>query len=191
MRRASFAATVNDSQVLTDHTGSRRFLCFETLRIDYTAEVDHNAVYAQALALYREGFCYWFANDDIAELNDNNETFQQLCPEAELLFTYFRKPTRFENPLLLSTSEILTRIAERTRFNATTTSVIQLGKVLKSSGFEMQKKHGKRLYSVIELSHDQVVARQRGLGNDSEDSGDLSENEPDNEENMCDPKLPF
>ncbi len=198
VRRASFAATVNDSQVLTDHTGSRRFLCFETLRIDYTSDVDHSAIYAQALALYREGFCYWFANDAIAELNDNNESFQQTCPEAELLFTYFRKPGRFENPLLLSASEILTRIAERTRFHVTTTSVIQLGKVLKSSGFAVSKKHGKRLYHVFELDHDQVVARQKGIGSDSDERDEESEKESkfsDNEGGMSslcsDPVLPF
>ena len=191
VRRASFAATVNDSQVLTDHTGSRRFLCFETLRIDYTSAVDHNAIYAQVLALYRAGFCYWFANNDIAELNDNNETFQQLCPEAELLFTYFRKPTRFENPLLLSASEILTRIAERTRFHVTTTSVIQLGKVLKSFGFTSVLKHGKRLYHTIELNHDQVVARQKGFGCDSEGLEKEIDNERDMLVNASEPKLPF
>lgn len=191
VRRASFAATVNDSQVLTDHTGSRRFLCFETLRIDYTSAIDHNAIYAQVLALYRAGFCYWFANNDIAELNDNNETFQQLCPEAELLFTYFRKTTRFENPLLLSASEILTRIAERTRFHVTTTSVIQLGKVLKSFGFTSVLKHGKRLYHVIELNHDQVVARQKGFGSDSEELGEVVDNECDKSVNVSNPELPF
>lgn len=191
VRRASFAATVNDSQVLTDHTGSRRFLCFETLRIDYTSAIDHNAIYAQVLALYRAGFCYWFANNDIAELNDNNETFQQLCPEAELLFTYFRKPTRFENPLLLSASEILTRIAERTRFHVTTTSVIQLGKVLKCFGFTSVLKHGKRLYHTIELNHDQVVARQKGFGCDSEGLEKEIDNECDMLVNASEPKLLF
>ena len=66
MRRASFAATVNDSDVLTDRTGSRRFLCVEATRIDYTPPVDHTAVYAQALALFRGGFCFWYANAGIA-----------------------------------------------------------------------------------------------------------------------------
>ena len=87
---------MNDSQILTDRTGSRRFLCFETLRIDYTSGIDHTAIYAQALALYKQGFRYWFADQDITEINENNEPFQQSSPEAELLFTYFRKPVRFE-----------------------------------------------------------------------------------------------
>ena len=191
VRCASFAATVNDSQILTDRTGSRRFLCFETLRIDYTSEIDHAAIYAQALALYKQNFRYWFAENDITEINDNNEPFQQSCPEAELFYTYFRKPVRFELPLLLSTSEILSKIAERTRYSMTTMSVNLLGRVLKSGEFESQKRHGKRLYAVMELSNDQVEARRKGFGYDPSDEGEGGDNKDDGGGGRPDPQLPF
>lgn len=198
VRRASFAATVNDSQILTDRTGSRRFLCFETVRIDYLSEIDHTAIYAQALSLYKAGFRYWFADGDITEVNNNNEPFQQSCPEAELLFTYFRKPTRFERPLLLSVSEILSIIAERTRFSMTVMSVNMLGRVLKSASFESRKRHGKRLYSVIQLDNDQVEARRKGMGYDPEDKDENKGEDVDNKEDNVsdgslpsDPELPF
>ncbi|MCD8268524.1 MAG: DUF3874 domain-containing protein [Parabacteroides sp.] len=198
VRRASFAATVNDSQILTDRTGSRRFLCFETVRIDYLSEIDHTAIYAQALSLYKAGFRYWFADGDITEVNNNNEPFQQSCPEAELLFTYFRKPTRFERPLLLSVSEILSIIAERTRFSMTVMSVNMLGRVLKSASFESRKRHGKRLYSVIQLDNDQVEARRKGMGYDPEDKDENKAEDVDNKEDNVsngslpsDPELPF
>ena len=191
VRRASFAATVNDSQILTDRTGSRRFLCFETLRIDYTSGIDHAAIYAQALGLYKQGFRYWFADKDITEINENNEPFQQSSPEAELLFTYFRKPVRFEVYILLSTSEIMAKIAERTRYSVTTMSVNQLGKVLKSAGFESQKRHGKRLFAVIELTNDQIEARRKGFGYDPVDGVDNSDNKEDSGGVHPDYKLPF
>lgn len=191
VRRASFAATVNDSQILTDRTGSRRFLCFETLRIDYTSGIDHAAIYAQALALYKQGFRYWFADKDITEINENNEPFQQSSPEAELLFTYFRKPVRFEVYILLSTSEIMAKIAERTRYSVTTMSVNQLGKVLKSAGFESQKRHGKRLFAVIELTNDQIEARRKGFGYDPEEMPEDVGNESNNDDIPPDYKLPF
>lgn len=162
-RRASFAATVNDNQILADRTGSRRFLCFEATQIDYTSAVDYAAVYAQALALFRDGFRYWFADTDIAEVNDNNESFQQTSPEVELFYTYFGKPERFELPLLLSSSEIVAKIAEKTRLPLTNISVNMVGKMLKRDGFVCQKKHGKWLYSVIEFSFDQVEARRKGF----------------------------
>lgn len=191
VRRASFAATVNDSQILTDRTGSRRFLCFETLRIDYTSSIDHAAIYAQALMLYKQGFRYWFADKDIMEINENNEPFQQSSPEAELLFTYFRKPVRFEVYILLSSSEIMSKIAERTRYSVTTMSVNQLGKVLKSTGFESQKRHGKRLFAVIELTNDQIEARRKGFGYDPVDGDEVVDSESDNEDDPPEPKLPF
>ena len=191
VRRASFAATVNDSQILTDRTGSRRFLCFETLRIDYTSGIDHTAIYAQALALYKQGFRYWFADQDITEINENNEPFQQSSPEAELLFTYFRKPVRFEAYILLSTSEIMSKIAERTRYSVTTMSVNQLGKVLKGAGFESQKRHGKRLFAVIELTNDQIEARRKGFGYDPVDGEEQPDGEDNNGEEPPEPTLPF
>lgn len=191
VRRASFAATVNDSQILTDRTGSRRFLCFETLRIDYTSPVNHDAIYAQALALYKDGFRYWFAEKDITEINNNNEPFQQTSPEAELLFTYFRIPVRFEVYILLSTSEIMSKILERSHFSGAKISINQLGKVLKSAGFESKKRHGKRLFAVIELSHDQVEARRKGFGYDPVDGGEVSDNELNIDDEAPEPKLPF
>ena len=191
LRRASFAATVNDSQILTDRTGSRRFLCFETTRIDYLSEIDHAAIYAQALALYKQGFRYWFADGEIAEINENNEPFQQSYPEMELFYTYFRKPTRFEAPLLLSASEIIAKIAGRTRLSVTMISVNLLGRVLKSAFFESQKRHGKRLYSVIELTSEQVEARQKGFGYDPSEKDEGVDNYSNSVDEHIEPELPF
>lgn len=129
--------------------------------------------------------------NDITEINDNNEPFQQSCPEAELFYTYFRKPVRFELPLLLSTSEILSKIAERTRYSMTTMSVNLLGRVLKSGDFESQKRHGKRLYAVMELSNDQVEARRKGFGYDPSDEGEGGDNKEDDGGERPDPQLPF
>lgn len=162
-RRASFAATVNDSQILTDRTGSRRFLCFEATQIDYTTPVDYAGIYAQALALYRDGFRYWFADADIVEVNDNNEPFQQVTPEIELFYTYFRKNERFEPYILLSSSEIVAKLAEKTRLPLTNVSVNLIGKMLKREGFVAVKRHGKWLYCVVELNHDQVETRRKDL----------------------------
>ncbi len=187
----ALAATVNDSEVLTDRTGSRRFLCFEATRIDYTLPVDHTAVYAQALALFREGFCFWFANADIAEINSNNEPFQLVSPELELLYTYYRKPVRFEMPLLLSCSERVTRIAERTRFPVTASGINIMGKMLKREGFEWVKKHGKQLYRVIELTSEQVEARRKGFGYDPSENPEDTDKEKDIGDDQTDPKLPF
>jgi len=60
-RRASFMGSVNSSQFLTDSTGSRRFLCFEILSINYQHSIDLQMVYAQAYDLFQQGFKFYFA----------------------------------------------------------------------------------------------------------------------------------
>jgi len=44
IRRASFTGSVNDSQILTDTTGSRRFLIHEVESINYTTPIDMDKV---------------------------------------------------------------------------------------------------------------------------------------------------
>lgn len=177
VRRASFVATVNDSQVLTDRTGSRRFLCFEAQAIDYSTPVDHAGVYAQALALYRGGFKFWFSDTDITDLNVNNEAFQQSSPEEELFYTYFRRPERFDVPLFLSSSEIMAKISLYARLAVTGTNVNNIGKLLTRDDFEYKIRKGRRLFAVVELTFEQVKARQMGISGD--DAGEGCETDKD------------
>ena len=67
---ASFVASVNGNDFLTDPTGSRRFLPFEVLSIDIkrAKAISMDSVYAEAKALLKSGFRYWFDDDEIAEL---------------------------------------------------------------------------------------------------------------------------
>ena len=67
---ASFVASVNGNDFLTDPTGSRRFLPFEVLSIDIdrAKAVSMDAVYAEAKSLLQSGYRYWFNDEEIAEL---------------------------------------------------------------------------------------------------------------------------
>ena len=59
---ASFCATGNNLQFLTDDTGSRRWLPFEVERIEnpWTTRIPYEGLFAQALWLLEHGFRYWF-----------------------------------------------------------------------------------------------------------------------------------
>ena len=63
--------------------------------------------------------------------------------------------------------------------------------MLKSGEFESQKRHGKRLYAVMELSNDQVEARRKGFGYDPSDEGEGGDNKEDDGGGRTDPQLPF
>ena len=107
---ASFVASVNGNDFLTDPTGSRRFLPFEVLSIDIerAKAISMDNVYAEAKALLKSGFRYWFDDDEIAELYRESEDFQVQTAEMELLLRCFEKPTEDESYSLMTTTEILT-----------------------------------------------------------------------------------
>ena len=62
MRRyASFIATSNQKDLLTDPSGSRRFICIEvTGVIDTNRPIDYEQLYAQAMYELEHGERYWF-----------------------------------------------------------------------------------------------------------------------------------
>ena len=107
---ASFMASVNGNDFLTNPTGSRRFLPFEVLSIDIekAKRISMDNVYAEAKALLKSGFRYWFDDDEIAELYRESEDFQVQTAEMELLLRCFEKPTEDESYSLMTTTEILT-----------------------------------------------------------------------------------
>ena len=107
---ASFVASVNGNDFLTDPTGSRRFLPFEVLSIDIerAKAISMDNVYAEAKALLKSDFRYWFDDDEIAELYRESEDFQVQTAEMELLLRCFEKPTEDESYSLMTTTEILT-----------------------------------------------------------------------------------
>ena len=100
---ASFVASVNGNDFLTDPTGSRRFLPFEVLSIDIkrAKAISMDSVYAEAKALLKSGFRYWFDDDEIAELYRESEDFQVQTAEMELFLRCFEKPTEDEDYLFI------------------------------------------------------------------------------------------
>jgi len=153
-RRASFMGSVNSSQFLTDSTGSRRFLCFEVLSINYQHAIDLKIVYSQAYDLFQQGFKFFFDKEEINAITESNEQFQINTVEEELLLTYFQKVSLSEATRFLSAAQILNLITERTHVNIVTSpgAVIRLGKALKKFGFEKRKSNGLFLWAIQERS---------------------------------------
>ena len=131
---ASFVASVNGNDFLTDPTGSRRFLPFEVLSIDIerAKAISVDNVYAEAKALLKSGFRYWFDDDEIAELYRESEDFQVQTAELELLLCCFEKPTENESYSLMTTTEILTYLGIYTHQPLVAK---RMGEALKKAGY--------------------------------------------------------
>ena len=109
---ASFCATGNNRRFLTDLTGNRRWLPFYVIDIDspYSHTIDYEHLYAQAYALYREGFRYWFEANEVAELDRHNSSFEEPNMVQELIETYLRRPNENEVGEFYTSANILTAI---------------------------------------------------------------------------------
>ena len=131
---ASFVASVNGNDFLTDPTGSRRFLPFEVLSIDIerAKAISMDNIYAEAKALLNMGFRYWFDDDEIAELYRESEDFQVQTAEMELLLRCFEKPTEDESYSLMTTTEILTYLGIYTHQPLVAK---RMGEALKKAGY--------------------------------------------------------
>lgn len=160
-RRASFAGSVNTAQFLNDSTGSRRFLCFELEGIKYQHNVDINMAFSQALFLFKSGFRFWFDQEEIKSITENNEQYQLHSPEEELLLTWFEPCPKEEATLFLNASQIAAKIADRTKLNLNDGTINKLGKALKKHNFIRLMRQGKPVYAVKEFTYEEVDAKNK------------------------------
>ncbi len=162
-RRASFAGSVNTAQFLNDSTGSRRFLCFELEGIKYQHDVDINMAFSQALFLFKSGFRFWFDQEEIKSITENNEQYQLHSPEEELLLTWFEPCPKEEASLFLNASQIAAKLAEKAKINITDGTINKLGKALKKHNFIRLKKNGIAVYALIENTWEEVDNRNKAV----------------------------
>jgi predicted P-loop ATPase len=150
-RHATFIATSNDFDLLTDPTGSRRFICIEVIGvIDYQQPIDYQQLYAQALHAIQYNERYWFTHEEEAYITASNQQFQHTIPEEEIIHLFFRKPTTHEAYEELTCAEILNRVTKRERnFKCTRTMALWVGKALKNK-FESRRAHRGWVYKVVE-----------------------------------------
>ena len=143
-RRASFCGSINDRQFLRDETGSRRWLVVEVDNIQYDISFDVTGMYSQALAMYRDGFKYWFDGEDIIGLEMRNAEYTQCTMEEEYLLQAYDSPvenTKEEEIEFLTTSQIATRIAKvNERMNVNNSVIRALGKALTKHKYKRKQK---------------------------------------------------
>lgn len=90
-RYASFIATTNETNVLTDPTGSRRFICVQLkgpIRTDYVP--NYEALYAQACHIvWNRTMNWWFDADEVRQIMAHNDNYQVLPPSLQYFLEYY------------------------------------------------------------------------------------------------------
>ena len=98
-RLSSFIATTNLTDVLSDPTGSRRFLGVElTGPIDVSRRPNHRQLFAQALDALDRGEPTWFDEVQTQQIMDYNRQFQQRTPAEQFFGDLFRPALSPDEP---------------------------------------------------------------------------------------------
>lgn len=130
-RLASFIATTNMTDVLTDPSGSRRFICVElTAPIDVSAPPCHRQLYAQILHLLDSGERYWFDSEETQLIMDHNRPYQQQSPAASFFADCFDITSDEAAGQYLSTTAIYDRIRQRAGTDLPSRGIINFGRML-------------------------------------------------------------
>ena len=156
---ASFCATGNNRYYLTDRTANRRFLTFEVTHIETPQDYDfqYAGLYAQAYALWRQGFRYWFDEQENRATNERNRAFEAPDSEYELVAKYYRRPMQGEPCKFLTASDVLERLSATVHGLST----VKIGMALGKLGTPRVRIGGKYGYRLVELTPADIEARQR------------------------------
>ena len=144
MRRyASFIGTSNQKDLLSDPSGSRRFICIEV-----TGPID---TYAQALNAVAKGERYWLDDADEAILKRTNREFEQLTPLEQLFHSHFRAAEEDEEGQWMMPMQILSALQTKTRDRLAINKVAVFGRTLKKLEIPNKKSRQGTLYHVMPL----------------------------------------
>lgn len=150
-RYASFIGTSNHKDLLTDTSGSRRYIVvYLTGPID-CSPIDYEQLYTQAMHDLSKGERHWFDTEEEKVMTENNQEFQ-VMPVAEQLFHgYFRAAEEGEEYEQLLAIEILEQLKRDSKMNVSICSIVEFGRILQKN--KVPCVHTKRgnIYKVVRI----------------------------------------
>ena len=152
-RNASFIATTNDLNVLSDPTGSRRFICVQLtapVRTDY--KPNYEALYGQAWTLIMERRMKWYFDaDEVKAIQQHNSAYQLVPPAVHYFHTYFDVADSEADGSWLSATAIYTRLRQLAGSGLNVAGISRFGRVLGSiEGLRRKRTTAGALYLVKE-----------------------------------------
>ena len=143
-RIASFIGTSNRRDLLTDLSGSRRFICVEVERpIDCNTPIDYEQLYAQLLHELENGERCWFSKEEETEIQQANRPFYRVTPAEELVSTCFRFAEPGEQGVrLMSAAEIYATVKRKNPAALKDCSCTSFARLLAQLGRRVHTKYG-------------------------------------------------
>lgn len=149
-RYASFIGTSNHKDLLTDTSGSRRYLGVEvTGVIDVVRPVDYEQLYAQAMAALYHNERYWFDEKEEAIMMEANQEFEQSPVIEQLFLVYYRAAEDDEEGEWMLAADILQRIQKASKMKFSPGQVNYFGRILQRLGVKSYRKTRGVYYHVV------------------------------------------
>ena len=169
VRLASFCASTNNREFLTDITGNRRWLPFEVESIQnpFYTTLPYELMYAEAVYLVKHDFNYWFDMEEIGVLEEHNEHFRVQDNEEQLLPILFDVPAEGKGEFM-TTAQISERLVSYGGIKNPMVSN-RLGVLLSKSGYQSVRRKidnvKVRGWIVYSRTNDEILAMKRTLLN--------------------------
>lgn len=145
-RIASFICTSNRSDLLTDPSGSRRFICIRIHDVIDNAPLEHKQIYAELKYLLQNGERCWLTKEEEAELETNNRTFYREEPQMQLFRYYFRVPSSFTSGEWFKLTDIMRFLRSMNTEAMYGVSSEGMGKMLVAAGVEKEHRRDGSYY---------------------------------------------
>ncbi|MEO1262593.1 MAG: VapE domain-containing protein [Bacteroidota bacterium] len=145
-RRATFLASTNEDEFLTDSTGNVRWLVLEINGIKhdnggangYSQNIDIDLVWSQVFYLLDNGFDFKLGAEEIRKSELNNKQHKVTTLEQELVQGRFSPATKEEHDEFIPTREIFKELEIETRHKI---SIQGIGRAMRNLGFEVSQKY--------------------------------------------------
>ena len=150
-RIASFIGTSNRKDLLTDPSGSRRFICVEVEHPIDCKAIEHTQIYAQLKAEVLSGRRYWFTKEEELELQVNNRNFYRQGPVEDVLRNCYRPVEKGEECELLSAADIFQKLKKKNPSAMRGANPAGLAQILVAVGIERKHTKWGNVYRVISV----------------------------------------
>ena len=150
-RIASFIGTSNRTDLLTDTTGSRRFLCIEVDEmIDNLTPIDYDQLYAQLKQELAEGARCYFTKDEEKRIEQHNRYYYRTSPIEEVLHDHveFTAPNT-EGARLLSAARLFQLLQKKNPAAMRGTTCYALTRLLPTVAEKVHTRYGNGYWVVV------------------------------------------
>ena len=150
-RLASFIATTNSRQLLSDPTGSRRFFCVEVTRMISEERIEHKQLYAQLKREAQNGKRDYLNKVEEKQVQRRNKVYYRQSPLEDVFHAYFRHPEADEEGQWFTAADMFRMMNKHNASALRGISAKQLSFRLTAMGFKPRHTDHGNFYHVVQV----------------------------------------